>query len=150
METSFTFTIREAQDLDRQAVKVLLDQHQLPSQDLPTSLENFLVAMEEEQIIGTVGLELYGPFALVRSLAVKPDLQRKGLGKTLYRATEHLARQKGVAQLYLLTTTAADFFQQQGFQHVERIAVPEPIRQSGQFAGICPSSATVLLKSLIL
>ena len=148
MENTSTYSIRKAHPFDYQTVKALLDLYQLPSQDLPTKLDHFLVSIEEQKVIGTVGLELYGPFALVRSLAVRPRLQGKGMGKGLYQAAEQIAKKNGVEHLYLLTTTAEVFFQQQGFKLVERTAVPAPIRQSRQFGGICPATATVLLKSL--
>jgi N-acetylglutamate synthase-like GNAT family acetyltransferase len=50
--------------------------------------------------------------------------------------------------LYLITTTAAPFFERLGFEPVQREAVPEGIRKSPEFASICPTSAAVLRRSL--
>ncbi|MFW6382934.1 MAG: hypothetical protein ACOCZD_02725 [Haloferacaceae archaeon] len=58
------------------------------------------------------------------------------------------ARNDGLGAVYLLTTTAADFFADLGFEPVDREAVPEPIRQSAAFADLCPSTATCMRRDL--
>jgi len=50
----------------------------------------------------------------------------------------------GAEAVWLLTTTAADYFAAFGFVPVERAAVPEPIRESAEFASLCPASAAVM------
>ena len=50
----------------------------------------------------------------------------------------------GLERLWLLTTTAADFFERMGFQRTDRDSAPPAVRSSAQFAGLCPAGATCL------
>ena len=61
------------------------------------------------------------------------------LGKDLV-----LARERGVSAIFLLTTTAEDFFPRFGFERVSRAAVPESVRASVEFQSACPASAVVM------
>ncbi len=54
----------------------------------------------------------------------------------------------GCRALWLLTTSAADFFADLGYAECERVNVPPPIRATLQFAALCPASATVMTKRL--
>jgi len=48
--------------------------------------------------------------------------------------------------LFLLTTTAADYFSARGFDPVDRSSAPEAIRRTREFAEICPGSAAFMRK----
>ncbi len=98
-------------------------------------------------LIGVVGLEIYGTVALLRSLAVAPAWQGRGLGAALLAHAERAARQRGIAALYLLTTTAEAFFAQRGYARIPREAVPPILRQTAEFAALCPASAVCLTKA---
>ena len=74
--------------------------------------------MENPQ--GIVGLERFGSVALLRSLAVAAELRGTGVGKALVAAAEEYAQTKNVQTLYLLTTTAADFFARLGYAPLPR------------------------------
>jgi amino-acid N-acetyltransferase len=141
-----TLTFSAAQPSDRTALIKLLQSAALPIEDLPHSLESFILAKEDGHVVGSVGVELYGTTALLRSLAVTATKQGTGLGKYLVEQAMQLAFQHGVQAVYLITTTATGFFQNQGFTLVDRTQVPASIRQTAQFTGICPSSAMVLCK----
>ncbi len=54
----------------------------------------------------------------------------------------------GIENLYLLTTTAADYFERRGFTRIERSQVPERLRATAEFQGTCPASATVMKAAL--
>ncbi|QNF31257.1 GNAT family N-acetyltransferase (plasmid) [Adhaeribacter swui] len=149
METKNTInTIQIAKASHRAAIIDFLESLHLPTVDLPLSLDNFIIVPDKETILGSCGLELYGSIALLRSLGVATHLQGQGLGNLLYRASLDLAQEKGVAEIYLITSTAADFFLKQGFRKVERAQVPTAIQQTAQFTSVCPSSATIMHKEL--
>ena len=95
-----------------------------------------------------VGLEIYGTVALLRSLAVAPDGQGRGLGAALLAHAERAARQRGITALYLLTTTAEAFFARRGYVRLPRQAAPPVLRQTAEFAALCPASAVCLTKAL--
>ncbi len=134
----------KAQASDRPALVALLTAVHLPTEDLPPNLDAFLLAKEEEDVVGSVGLELHGACALLRSLAVAPQAQGTGLGKRLYEAAMQLAAGKGIREVYLVTTSAAPFFEKRGFTKVERSRVPPALGATRQFSGLCPASATVM------
>jgi N-acetylglutamate synthase-like GNAT family acetyltransferase len=54
------------------------------------------------------------------------------------------AQRLGVRDVYLLTTTAEQFFVRFGFTTVDRIEVPLSVRESVEFRSACPASATVM------
>ncbi len=143
-----TIAIDRASDTDRSSLETLLHSLNLPIEDLPGTLENFIIAKEAGNIIGSAGLEVYGSYALLRSLAVSTSTQGKGVGHRLYRAIMQLATEKAVKEVYLITTTAAPFFEKQGFVKADRLSVPAPIRNTAQFSSVCPSSATVMQRKI--
>lgn len=149
MLTIVEYTLRLARPQDRPAIVSLLQAVHLPFEDLPQALDNFLVAEKAGGIVGSVGVELHGNCALLRSLAVDPQQQGTGMGKALYQAAVNLTLQKGIRGMYLITTTAAPFFEKQGFESVDRVEVPVSIQRTTQFSGICPSSATVMRRSIL-
>jgi len=51
------------------------------------------------------------------------------------------AQRRGLRSLYLLTTTAGDYFPRFGFTHADRETAPIAVRQSREFAESCPSTA---------
>ena len=141
-------TLQKAIATDRTNVLNLLNALHLPTVDLPSSLDNFIIAKETNTVIGTGGIEQFGQVALLRSLAVATDQQGKGLGDLLYLALMELAESKGVHQVFLITNTAADFFAKRGFTKIERTLVPEVIQNTAQFTSVCPSSAIVMYKEI--
>jgi N-acetylglutamate synthase-like GNAT family acetyltransferase len=133
---------------DAAAVTALLDACGLPSEDVAPLLPGFIVARDGERIAGTIGLEAFGRIGLLRSLAVSPDQRGRGLGRELTRRLVEQARSSGIEHLYLLTTTAADFFAALGFTVVERASAPPLIASSLQFRSLCPASAVFMTRSL--
>src|SRR5690349_13805841 len=141
-------TITLASPADRTAIAALLESQKLPTQDLPARLENFILAKENGRITGTVGLEIYGKYALLRSLAVDSAHQGNGLGTTLYKTALELAQNKKVQELFLITTTAAPFFKKAGFTQIKRTDAPASIAATAQFTTICASTGTVMKKKV--
>ena len=140
--------VRPAQAKDLAAVLSLLAESGLPQDGLSEHLRSTLVATDNGQIVGSAALELYPDGALLRSVAVAPPVRGTGLGHRLTDAATSLARQLGVPALFLLTTTAEDFFPRFGFHRIRRDAVPSSIRESVEFTTACPSTAIVMMKTL--
>jgi len=118
-------------------IKALLRETGLPHEDIKTpQLKHFLVIRDGERISGVVGIELYGPVAFLRSLAVSPNYHRFGFASNLLAKIEEYAKSKGAETLYLLTMTAGGFFEKKGYQRVDRKAVPEAIQGTSEFGGL--------------
>jgi amino-acid N-acetyltransferase len=130
-------------------VKHLLAECHLPTTDLsPRHLEHFFACGPLEAPEGVVGLEVYDEGALLRSLAVSPKSRGNGYGKELVAQAERYAQSLGVREVYLLTTTAAEFFERLGYKRTNRESAPEAIRRTEEFSALCPSTSAFMVKTL--
>jgi amino-acid N-acetyltransferase len=139
-----TTTIRPAAPGDFAAVVNLLEAAQLPTAGLKPSLPDFLVAEAAGQLVGAIGLEVYGEDALLRSAVVAAGRRGTGLGRDLVESLLERARSRGVREIYLLTTTAEHYFPRFGFARIPRGAVSLEVRASEEFQGACPDSAVAM------
>ena len=131
------------------AVRRLLAQCQLPGSDLePRHFEHFFGCGDENAPEGVVGLELHGPVALLRSLAVSEKARGRGCGKALVAEAERHARTQGAEEIYLLTNTAERFFAALGYRPIGRESAPEAIRATKEFSSLCPTEAVLMKKRL--
>ncbi|MBD1387428.1 GNAT family N-acetyltransferase [Mucilaginibacter rigui] len=135
-------------ELYRDEVIELLAAQELPTVDLPGLLNNFFVAIDNNAITGVVGLEIYGNYGLLRSLAVNSSLKNKGIGAALLKRIETLATEKGLGAIYLLTETAKDYFEYKGYEHIARMDIPEEVKAASEFTHVCPDTAVAMQKSL--
>lgn len=133
-------------DLD--AIVALLIASQLPPDGLGEHLATTVVARAGGRIVGSAGIERYANGALLRSVAVLPECRGRQYGRDLTEAAIRLARQHQVPALYLLTTTAEDYFRRYGFERISRDDVPAAVQASVEFTSACPSSAIVMRKWL--
>ncbi len=147
MNTITDYKLISADGALRKKVIDLLQESNLPVSDLSEQKELFAL-LQNNEVAGTGGLELFDNCALLRSVAVRKDLQGKGLGKFINRELEKISKQRGIDCIYLLTTTAKDFFSKEGYEAITRDEVPESIKSTSEFSSVCPSSATVMKKEL--
>ena len=142
--------IEKAKNSDYPALVGLLKETNLPPDGIEPHLMNFLVIRHSEadanpeSLVGSVGLEIYGKSALLRSLAVHPNFQGTGLGSRLVKQIIDMAKKKGITRLYLLTDTAKDYFKRKGFVIVSRDQVPKDIKKSIEFTTLCTSSPSMM------
>jgi len=130
-------------------VRRLVQSAGLPTEDLSQAdLSHFFGCGAVDRPHGVVGLELLGTEALLRSLAVEDGARGTGSGGALVAAAERHALQHGVTSMYLLTTTAAGFFERLGYVRVGRETAPPAIRQTREFGELCPATATLMAKPL--
>ena len=142
--------IRSARIEDFAAIRELLTRADLPVADVSeTSPITFFVFEDDEHLVtGCVGLGVHGTAGLLRSLAVNPVARNAGIGHTLLSNVEEAAALQRIEQLYLLTTTASDFFVRSGYEVADRGSAPKTIQGTSQFAELCPASATFMVKTL--
>jgi amino-acid N-acetyltransferase len=137
-------TISPVTPAELPALYALLDRAGLPVAGLNEHTATTLVARMDRQIVGSVGLELYGRAALLRSVAVDAPWRGQGLGSQLVDAALVLANAQGVDQLYLLTETAAPYFARRGFVPIARTGVDPVVTTSIEFTSACPASAQAM------
>lgn len=129
--------------------RALLTQCDLPTEDLESRhFDHFFGCGHAGDLKGIVGLEIFGLVALLRSLAVLEEARGLGCGKALVAKAESYAKEKGVRELYLLTTTAELFFFRLGYASAERCLAPESIKCTKEFSDLCPDSAIFMMKKL--
>ncbi|PNY80932.1 arsenic resistance N-acetyltransferase ArsN2 [Deinococcus koreensis] len=119
----------------------------LRSLNLPTvgvQPEGFVVAEEDGEVVALAGLEVHGRVGLLRSVAVRPEQRSRGVARRLVEHIIQRARDEGLGDLYLLTTTAAGYFPRFGFQPRPRSLAPAALNASPEFQGVCPESATLM------
>ena len=137
-------SIRKAAPADFAGVVGLLQAADLPTAGLQPSLPDFLVAEAAGQLVGAIGLEVYGESALLRSAVVAAGRRGSGLGRELVESLLERARTRGVREIYLLTTTAEHFFPRFGFTRIPRSSVAPAVQASEEFRGACPDSAIAM------
>jgi amino-acid N-acetyltransferase len=149
MIASSSVSVRVSKAADFTAVRDLLSAAHLPIEDLDTAPGLcFWIAEDEDRIVGAIGLEPFGPAALLRSLVVAPSHRGHGLGATLIATLAREARTLFVEVLVLLTETAETFFRRHGFEAIEREYVPDEVKRSAEFQSLCPASAVCMIKVL--
>src|SRR5436190_2703853 len=150
MHTSTTLAsgaeLRAARAGDLPAIERLLTKSQLPLAGVAESLPGFVVAESDGTIVGTAALEVCCDNALLRSVAVAPEWRSRGLGRALVTRVIADAEARGLRALYLLTTTAEHYFPSLGFHQIARDEVPQEVRATGEFQGVCPASAVTMCR----
>ena len=142
-------TLEAASPKDEPWARELLTLCGLPHEDITLQhLRHFWVMKEKGQIIGVVGLEVFGRLALLRSLAVDPRFRKRGFAQQLTEKAEEYAASLQIKELYLLTTTAESFFLKRGYQRIARTSAPPVIRGTAEFQGLCPIISVLMVKQI--
>jgi amino-acid N-acetyltransferase len=144
---STSLSLHRADEATIGYVTAVLERNGLPTADVAAT-GRFYLAVRDGDRVGVGGIEPIGTAGLLRSVVVTAPYRGQGLGRELCVALEARAAAAGIETLYLLTTTAAEFFAAQGYVETERSAVPESVRNTAEFDALCPSTATCLSKSL--
>lgn len=113
--------IRPAANDDMAAIRSLIrlfPQH-LVQRNLPRA-PSFFVASVGGRLVGCCALQVYSKrLAEVRSLAVHPDFQDRGLASDLVERCTQRARERGVRELFAVTSQTS-FFARLGFATFRR------------------------------
>ena len=141
-------TIERAQTSDLPEVLNLLERQHLPLDGVREHVASMVVARDHGKVVGVAAAELYADGALLRSVAVDPLVQGKGVGHQLTEAVLRIAREHDMGSVFLLTTTAEKFFPRFGFEQIARSDVPASVQASVEFQSACPASAIVMRKRI--
>lgn len=149
MTATAPLAFRSAAEADWPAIAALLNAAALPLDGAQDHLKHFIVGVQDGTVVAAAGLEPYGGSALLRSVVVDQARRGAGLGLLLWEEIARRALAQDIYQLFLLTTTAAAFFAQRGFRTATRGDAPQAMSASREFQGVCPASATVMVKDLL-
>jgi amino-acid N-acetyltransferase len=128
---------------EMQVIQSLLEANNLPVSDLNDDI-TFFVEKANDSIIATGGIESAGNDAIIRSIAVDDAYKGKGFGSKITRQLLNYAKETGMKDIYLLTTTAENYFPRYGFKKIDRQEVPMDVKNSSQYKDVCPDSAVVM------
>lgn len=117
-----TVHVRKAVVADIPAIKALIERFVddgilLPRtyNELSDLIHHTFVAELDSVMVGCVALDIYNhKLAEIRSLAVAPEAQGKGVGKLLVQACIDLANEKGIFELMAISSSE-NFFKSCGF-----------------------------------
>ena len=138
-------TIRDLGGEEASAMRELLAVSELPTEDLADPSITLIGAFaSDDELVGVVGLQACDDVGLLRSLAVAAHHRDRGIARRLCERVLQIAAERRWPALWLLTTTASDYFTRLGFEAVPRDEAPAAIRATAQFTSLCPSSAHVM------
>ena len=140
--------VRTARPADLPQVLSLLGKAELPTAGVKEAFSHFVVGESDDGLVGAAGLEIYGSSALLRSVVVEDSWRGTGVGRKLIETALDEARQRGIDDVFLLTSTAEQYFPRFGFACVSRESVAAEVQDSPEFKGICPSTAVLMRKDL--
>jgi len=141
--------IKEAKENDMNLVKELLNEAELPVDDIKLGKVLLFMFYQKNKFVGISGLEQYGSQGLLRSLVVKTSLRNKSFGRQIVDLTIERAQKLTIQRLYLLTTTASGFFKNLGFNQIAKSQAPMEVQGSAEFTILCPDDAVCMEKELV-
>ena len=148
MDSVIQTKIAGADEGHRETIIGLLARENLPTKDLSESLHNFFIALDGDEVVGAIGLEHYDNCGLLRSMVVDREHRNKQIASALVEALENHAAMLELDCIYLLTETAAQYFERKGYERISRDEVPESVKRSSEYSGGCPASAIVMKKKI--
>ncbi len=126
----------------------LLEQASLVTADLSEKVQLYGLFNKDGKLLALGGLEVFDRVGLLRSVCVAEQKRHAGLGKEVVQRLEHISRDSEIEELFLLTTTAKDFFSKLHYELYDRENVPSSIKSTPEFSSLCPSSASLMHKKL--
>jgi amino-acid N-acetyltransferase len=95
--------------------------------ELYEHIRDFWVAQEKNKVIDCAALHIsWDDLAEIKSVAVKKNRQRKGVGKNLVIACIQEARALGAKKIFILTYKP-DYFKKFGFKRIRHADLPHKI-----------------------
>jgi len=93
--------------------------------EIAMNIRSYQVVKKDSEIIGVGALHIYSQFlAEIRSLAIKKEFQKNGIGRLLVEGLLNEAKDLGIKEVLVLTYEK-DFFLKLGFVEIEKEAIPD-------------------------
>jgi amino-acid N-acetyltransferase len=95
--------------------------------ELYESIRDFFIYEEKGEIAGVCALRiLWEDLAEIRSLAVRKEFQRSGIGRLLVKRCLKEAKDLGIKRVFALTYQP-EFFKKNGFSDIDKAKLPQKI-----------------------
>lgn len=126
-------TYRNATAEDIAAIVAVLDGAGLPSREIESIIDGFIVVERDGAVVACGAIEVYEDTALVRSVAVSKEARGTGIGRELSQRLIAAALDRGCTDLYLFTGDAHTFWRRLGFTEITLTDWRLPARSSWQW-----------------
>ena len=131
-----SITVRPARTSDVKQIRAIIDTFAAPGKMLEKetvtlfeSVQEFVVAVEGDEVVGCGALHvLWEDLAEVRTVAVKENFHKKGIGNQIIEAIVSRADSVGVKRIFCLTFQT-EFFGKHGFVEIEGTPVEPDVYQ---------------------
>ena len=131
-----TIIVRSARTSDVKQIRAIIDTFAAPGKMLEKetvtlfeSVQEFVVAVDGDQVVGCGALHvLWEDLAEVRTVAVKENFHKMGIGHKIMEAIVERAKSVGVKRIFCLTFQT-EFFGKHGFIEIEGTPVEPDVYQ---------------------
>ena len=131
-----TIIVRSARTSDVKQIRAIIDTFAAPGKMLEKetvtlfeSVQEFVVAVDGDQVVGCGALHvLWEDLAEVRTVAVKENFHKMGIGHKIMEAIVERAKSVGVKRIFCLTFQT-EFFGKHGFFEIEGTPVEPDVYQ---------------------
>jgi N-acetylglutamate synthase-like GNAT family acetyltransferase len=141
--------IRSANQGDLGKLREFLSRANLGTDGLTAETVEYFLLLEDEAgaIKGTLGIEAFAEYGLLRSLAVSPGLAEKDI-YILINQMMQLAKEKGMKSVFLATNKggALTFFELLGFRRVDKDELPAEFYHSEHIRHVFNVDNSLFLK----
>ena len=126
--------VRKAKEQDMLPIQRLIAKAGLRDEGIEQYIESFLVVEDEDQnLIGTVGIEQYETDGLLRSLVLDSPIWTAQLSLEFLQLTLKYAEEQDMEMVYLCAKGTNALFRQLGFREIEKEEIPDQINSSPHF-----------------
>ena len=141
--------IRRATKQDLGSLCEFLSRAKLGTDGLTEETMDYFLLLEEEDgnLKGSLGMEAFPEYGLLRSLVVTPGQAEKEIF-VLFGQMVQLAKEKGMKGLFLATnkSVALPFFELLGFERMEQAELPSEFYQSEHIRHVINVDNSLFLK----
>ncbi|WP_100405726.1 hypothetical protein [Bacillus solitudinis] len=129
-----SIVVRKLENKDLLPIQRLLAKAGLTEDGLDQHVTQFLVVEDEQaEIIGTVGIEQYNEYGLLRSLVLNSPIWNGQLSLEFLQVTLAYASDQNISKVFLCAKGTNPLFQQLGFKELQAAAVPLDIQRSAHY-----------------
>jgi amino-acid N-acetyltransferase len=130
------FIVRRAAEEDLFRLRRLLKEAGLNDRGIEPHIRHFFVVETSEkegvpEMVGAVGMEVYGQSGLIRSFVLKRGPWNGKVGVEMMRFLLQYAQGLGLSRVYLLAGASMSFFREIGFKEIAPDDLPEQLWNSG-------------------
>lgn len=141
--------IRRANKQDLGSIREFLSRAKLGTDGLTDETIDYFLLLENEDgtLKGSLGMEAFTEFGLLRSLVISPGQAEKEIF-VLFDQMVQLAKEKGMKGLFLATnkSVALPFFELMGFQRIDQAEIPSEFYQSEHIRHVLNVDNSLFLK----